>query len=319
MGESESVHREASREGLVVRIEPRVWTVEVDGRDVPCSLRPRLFDDLGDERSPVAVGDRVRVALEGARGTIDERLPRRNRFARPTPSDPRYVQVTAANIDLLVIVVATKDPPLREGLIDRFLVAAERNDMDAMIVVNKCDEGARDEIAARLAIYGTMGYAVLYTSAAKADGIAGLEDALKDRTSLFTGHSGVGKSSLLNAIDSRLTLRTGTVAKHGRGRHTTTSVSLVKLPKGGHVVDSPGIRGFGLFGIPKSELALLMPDIRPFATGCHFPDCSHDHEPRCSVRIAATEGRITAARYDSYRRMLKTLDGAAPDDDFSDS
>lgn len=299
-------------EGVIVRVEPRVWWVATESGDVPCSLRQTLFEIETDEKNPVAVGDRVRVTLEGGRGIIEERLPRRNRLARPTPSDPRIIQVTAANVDQLVIVVATKDPPLREGLIDRFLVVAERNDMDGVIVVNKIDRGDREEVETRLAPYRAMGYPVLFASARDGAGIAELEAQLSGKTSLFVGHSGVGKSSLLNAIDPNLKLRTGDVAKHGRGRHTTTSVSLWKLPKGGFVVDSPGIRGFGISGIPPGELAILMPDLRPHAVDCHFPDCTHAHEPKCGVRSAVESGAIRRERYESYLRILRSLDG---DDD----
>jgi ribosome biogenesis GTPase / thiamine phosphate phosphatase len=287
-------------EGILIRIEPRVWWVATPERDVPCSLKPKLFETLTDEKNPVAVGDRVLVALEGERGTIEERLPRRNRLARPTPSDPRVIQVTAANIDLLV---------------DRFLVAAERNAMDAAIVVNKCDRGDRGEIEERLALYREMGYPLLFTSAVTREGIAELEALLANRTSLFVGHSGVGKSSLLNAIDPNLKLRTGVVAKHGRGRHTTTSVSLWRLPKGGFVVDSPGIRGFGIAGIPRGELAILMPDLRPHAVDCRYPDCSHAHEPDCGVRRALEAGLVRPERYESYLRILESLDGARDDDE----
>jgi ribosome biogenesis GTPase len=301
-------------EGILIRIDPRVWWVALPDRDVPCSLKPKLFETVTDEKNPVAVGDRVLVALEGERGTIEERLPRRNRLARPTPGDPRVIQVTAANIDLLVNVVATKDPPLREGLIDRFLVSAERNAMDAAIVVNKCDRVDRETVEVRLAPYRAMGYPLVFTSALTRAGIEELESLLANRTSLLVGHSGVGKSSLLNAIDPNLKLRTGDVARHGRGRHTTTSVSLWRLPKGGFVVDSPGIRGFGISGIPRGELAILMPDLRPHAVDCRYPDCSHAHEPDCGVRKAVEAGLIRADRYESYLRILASLDGAGDDE-----
>lgn len=303
------------QEGLVTRIEARLWTVEVDGREVACTLKPALFEKGAAARHPVAVGDRVRVRLAGGQGVIEELLPRRNRLARPSARGRESMQVTAANVDVLVIVSATKDPPLRTGLIDRFLVAAARQDMEPLIVVNKCDAGEPADVAHRLAPYPELGCAVIRTSALTGAGVDELAARLAGKTALFVGHSGVGKSSLLNRLAPGLTLRTGEVAKHGRGRHTTTRVSLFRLANGGHVVDTPGIRGFGLTDVPAAELAILMPDLRPFAAHCRYPDCTHDHEPRCAVRQAVEEGSIARERYASYIRMLKGIRGEDEEDE----
>ncbi|MBI4882292.1 MAG: ribosome small subunit-dependent GTPase A [Planctomycetes bacterium] len=307
------------REGLLIRVEPRAWTVEVDGVDVPCSLKPRLFERKTNERNPVAVGDRVLVRLEEGRGVIEEVLPRRNRLARPAASDPAAVQVTAANVDLLVIVVATQDPPPRLGLIDRCLVAAERQGMEALIVVNKVDRGRPEEVRARLARYPRMGYPVVFTSALTGSGVEEFGRLLAARTSLLVGHSGAGKTSLMNRLDPGLELKTGRLAKHGRGRHTTTSVSLWRLPNGGHVVDTPGVRGFGLVDVPAAELAILMPDLRPFTGKCRFPDCTHDHEPNCGVLAALARGEIDEERYASYLRMLHGVLGDEVEGEGGDS
>jgi ribosome biogenesis GTPase len=255
------------------------------------------------------------VRIEGDRGTIEEVLPRRNGLGRPTKNDPDVVQITAANVDQLVVVVATLEPPLRTGLIDRYQVAAERQGMDLLLVVNKCDRGGRDEAEARVRVYADMSYPVLFTSAKTGEGVAALAERLRDKTSLLVGHSGVGKSSLVNAIEPGLGLRVGDVARHGRGRHTTTSVALWRLSGGGYLVDSPGVRGFGLFDVPPAELALLMPDLRPFATGCKYPDCTHDHEPICGVRAAVERGDVRRERYDSYVRMLKGILGEEDQDE----
>ncbi len=307
------------REGLLVRVEPRSWTVEVDGVDVPCSLKPRLFARKTNERNPVAVGDRVLVRLEEGRGVIEEVLPRRNRVARPAAADPATLQVTAANIDLLVIVVATQDPPPRLGLIDRCLVAAERQGMEALIVVNKSDCGRPEEVRERLARYPRMGYPVVFTSALTGSGVEEFGRLLAGRTSLLVGHSGAGKTSLLNRLDPGLERKTGALAKHGRGRHTTTSVSLWRLSNGGHVVDTPGVRAFGLSDVPAAELAILMPDLRPFTGTCRFPDCTHDHEPGCGVRSALDRGAIDAERYASYLRMLHGILGEEEDGEGDES
>jgi len=297
------------KQGLVIRIEARVWTVEVDGQPVPCSLKPKLFDVQTRRKTPVAVGDRVLLSIEGERGQIEEVLPRRNQLARPSPGDPRVLKVTAANIDRLVIVASARNPPLRPGLIDRFLVTAERQDMHPLVVINKCDRVEPGSLLEELAVYPRMGYALLFTSARTGEGLEALAFELKDRTSLLVGHSGVGKTSLMNRLDPELKLRTGDVARHGRGRHTTTSVALWRLPGGGHVVDTPGLRGFGLLDVPPAELAILMPDLRPFTEHCKYPDCTHDHEPACAVRAAVSQGAISEQRYASYVRMLRDLSG----------
>ncbi len=298
-----------SIEGLVVRIEARTWTVEIAGRELPCSLKPTLFQVKSRVKNPVAVGDRVTVQVEGDRGTIDRVLPRKNILLRPTAHDQRILQSTAANVDVLVVVAATKDPPLRVGLIDRFLIAAESRGMDALLVVNKCDEGDDAAVAEAVLVYREMGYPVMLTSARTGQGVLELAAVLAAKTALFVGHSGVGKSSLMNALLPGLAQKTGTVAKHGRGRHTTSHVSLHRLENGGHLVDSPGLREFGLIDVPRAELAILMPDLRPFTTECKYPDCTHAHEPHCGVKRAVESGAVRRARYDSYLRMLETLGG----------
>lgn len=301
--------------GLVIRIEPRAWTVLVGEEEVPCSLRPRLFENLGDLKNPVAVGDQVKLVRESDRGAICEVLPRKNQLARKSPKDRGKLQVTAANIDQVVSVNAAKNPPFRRGLVDRFQVASERQGMDLIIVVNKCDKGPPKKLSRELEVYQRAGYTVLFTSAKTGEGVPALADCLKDRTSVLVGHSGVGKSSLLNVIDPELGLRTGIVAKHGRGRHTTTSVSLWRLQNGGRLVDSPGIRGFGLSDIPAAELAILMPDLRPFTSGCRYPDCTHEHEPDCKVLDALARDEIDGGRYRSYIRMLHDIQGVVEEED----
>lgn len=302
------------REGICVRIEPRSWVVDLGDREVKCSLRPRLFEERPREKNPVAVGDRVVVRDEGERGVILRVLPRRNELSRPLPREHGRIQVTAANVDQVVSVSAAKNPPLRAGLIDRFQVAAEHRGMQFSIVVNKCDRGPSDRLRERMAVYERLGYPVVFTSAKTSFGVERLATLLKDRTSVLIGHSGVGKSSLLNALDPARERRTGAVARHGRGRHTTTSVSLWRLPLGGYVVDTPGIRGFGLEGIAPAELALLMPDLRAYRDGCRYPDCTHDHEPDCEVRAAVERGDVASERYASYRRMLMDILGVETSD-----
>lgn len=303
-------------EGIVLRVEPKVVMVHADGRRLRCSVRPRVYEENDPRyRNAVAVGDRVEATVEGGdQGVIERVLPRRNALVRPIPSDHGRLQVTAANVDQLVIVCATKDPPLRTGLVDRYLVAAAKQDMDPLLVVNKCDKGRPAVLREKLSVYERLGVPILFTSAKTGEGVEDLERALRGKTNLFVGHSGVGKSSLLNRIDPSLRLRVGAVARHGRGRHTTTRAELFALPSGGYVVDTPGIRGFGLADVDPPELSRLMPDLARYATRCRYPDCTHDHEPDCAVREAVERGDIEPARYESYLRMLHSLGGEEEDE-----
>src|SRR5262245_16681656 len=217
------------REGRVLRLDAKRCFVDIQGECLACSIRGRFFEGERAEHSPVVVGDRVLVEVQGEEGTIEEVLPRTSRFAKPAGRDGRE-QIIAANVDLLVIVVSLQSPPLKPGVIDRFLVIAEREDISPLIVVNKIDLGdtARaSEVAAR---YRKLGYEVLLTSTVTGVGVDELRSRLAHHTSLIVGHSGVGKSSLLNQVDPRLNLRVAEVdSKHGKGRHTTSNVRLVGL------------------------------------------------------------------------------------------
>ncbi len=301
--------------GVVTSVGSRSCEVFVEGRGaVRCTLRGTLWDPEGDETRPVAVGDRVTVLLQGAEGcdgVIESVAERTNRIARPQAGRRRElgrVQVIAANIDRLVVVTAAADPPFREGLVDRFLVAAARQDITPLLVINKADlaPAAGVDIAAIAITYRSFGVDVLATSCVTGEGIAALASAMGAGVSLLVGHSGTGKSSLLNAVSPGLAEVTGAVAGyHGRGRHTTTRVSLLPLARGGFVVDSPGIREFGLEAIAPGDLARLYPGFGPLPDACRFSDCRHSAEPGCAVRAAVASGALPAARHEAYLRLLE--------------
>ena len=296
--------------GLVLRARSGFYTVLTDDGDlVEARLRGRVKRER--QSSDLAViGDRVELErLPDGTGAIVGVEPRRSRFSRrqPGPRGSWREDVIVANPDLVAVVFACDRPPPNPRLIDRFLVVAEYSEVAAIVVANKVDlvgeEAARD----RFGPYERIGYDVVYAAAKSRVGVDDLRERLAGRLSIVTGPSGVGKSTLLNAMQPGLRLVTGEVsaAEEGKGKHTTTHAELLPLAgaDGGYVADTPGIRELGLWEIPRSELAWCFPEMRPFLGGCAFNDCSHLHEPRCAVRRAADAGDVSDARYDSYRRL----------------
>ncbi|MEZ5966458.1 MAG: ribosome small subunit-dependent GTPase A [Planctomycetota bacterium] len=258
----------------------------------------------------LAVGDVVAYATTDGPARIEARLPRRTWLARPDPGNVHRELVLAANVDLGVIVVAAKDPPLRPGLIDRMLLALARGGVAAVVCVNKIDLLATDErteLTRTLAAYVDLGAAVVTCAAKDGEGIEILRRSLAGKTCVFVGHSGVGKSSLLNALDPGGTRAVGAVrAYDGRGRHTTTSSSLRQLGDGTRVIDTPGVRSFGLDAVDPVELRASFAEFDAFLGRCRFRDCLHWHEPDCAVREAAADGDLPPLRYASYLRILES-------------
>jgi ribosome biogenesis GTPase len=209
-----------------------------------------------------------------------------------------------ANLDQLVLVIAVKkpDPSLRK--LDRFLAVAERNDLQTIICINKIDLADLEKVKEKFQVYTDIGYHVIYTSAKEYVGIEELKACLHDKISVFAGSSGVGKSSLLNAIQPGLGLKVNQVSEAtGKGLHTTRYAELIPLAEGGYVADTPGIRGLALFDMEPGELDAYFREIAPLVSECQFSDCTHQHEPKCAVRAAVKDGRISPQRYDSYLRL----------------
>jgi ribosome biogenesis GTPase len=300
----------AALHGLILRAQSGFYTVRTDeGRDVACRLRGRVKKDR-QATDLAVIGDRVRISLlpDGS-GMIEEIDERRSRFSRrqPGPRGSWKEDMLVANVDQVVVVFACADPMPHLRMLDRFLVVAEHNDVPAVVVANKVDLVGLDRARATFGLYEGIGYAVHYVSAREGSGIEELADRLAGQTSVVTGPSGVGKSTLLNAVQPGLRLATGEVSEMlHKGRHTTTSAELHALatPGGGYVADTPGLRELGLWQIPSEELPWCFPEFVPHLGGCAFNDCSHLHEPRCAVRAAVEAGSIPAARYDSYGRLL---------------
>jgi ribosome biogenesis GTPase / thiamine phosphate phosphatase len=279
--------------GLVVESGPGICMVLTGREAIRCK-----------SDSFPAVGDRVSFSRERQR--IMQILPRSSALSRPDPHNPRIERVIAANIDVVVNVVSVKMPPLHPGLIDRYLIAIENSGADPLICVNKAD--LIDDHAAieqQLSPYRELGVDIVLCSAATGHGLAELTARLAGRTCVFTGHSGVGKSSLLNALAPGLDIATGAVSEvHEKGRHTTAGSKLYRLPGGGVIIDTAGIREFGLWRVTPDQVRGYFHDFDAVANRCAFSDCSHTHEPNCAVIPAVEAGTISRARYESYRRIL---------------
>ena len=298
-----------SQQGLVVEVSTGLCRVEVQDETVLCTVRGTLSAAESGFTNVVAVGDEVMVTLDGSgRGVVDTVLPRRSALTRPDVFYSHLQQVIVANVEQLLAVVSWREPVFWPELLDRYIIAAERHSLQPMICLNKVDlADDRRECEATLAPYVRLGYRTVLASAFTGEGVAELRALLHGRTTILAGRSGVGKSSLLSAVQPGLNLRIAEVSdRHHEGRHTTTQVNLLKLEMGGQVVDTPGIREFGLSGLHRRGLVRFYPEIATIS-GCRYADCSHIHEPGCAVRLAVREGRLSAVRYDSYSKIRRSL------------
>jgi len=270
--------------------------------------RLRLTGTNARRAASLAVGDQVR--FDPARGALLEVLPRRTQLARLRSFGKPRPQVIAANADRLAIVASVASPPFRSGAVDRFLLAAHAGGLEAILVVNKIDLLASAELPEEIRAYEGI-LPLVAVSATTGAGLPALRAALAHGTTVLAGHSGVGKSSLLNALEPELRLETGEVsAKWDRGRHTTARSVYLRLTGGAVVIDTPGVREIGTGPVDPDLLGLVYPDIALLAADCRFRDCRHRAEPGCAVRAAVEDGRLRAARLASYARLVEELDAA---------
>jgi len=290
----------------------KIWT---------CAIAGRLLRGRQVQVRVAVIGDRVRFKEEpssqGLHGVIQEILPRDNQISRPAPSGGRrqyQEQVVIANLDRLWIIASLADPALNLIFVDRILAAASHQGVDCGLVLNKVDLKKAADPAPVRALYGSLGYPVQLCSALEGQGIEELRKALSRGIGAFVGLSGVGKSSLIAALEPGLKLRTSRVAEKSRqGRHTTSTSRLFPLSCGGYLADTPGMREFGLWGMARLDLAACFVEFRTHEEGCRFRDCLHDHEPDCAVRAAVERGEVDAGRYRSYLGLLEKLPASLGD------
>lgn len=287
-----------------------------DGTTFNARIKGRFKIDGITSTNPVAVGDQVEIGMENeAEGSvvITGILQRTNYITRQSPHNKKQHHIVAANLDQSLLFATLKDPKTSQGFIDRFLIASEAYHVRAIIVFNKSDLLGDKEISAFEEIkrvYESIGYIVLAMSVVNNTGVEDVKDLLKDKNTLLTGHSGVGKSSFINVIFPDLGLKTQDVSGwSGKGLHTTTFAEMFDLPFGGKIIDTPGLREFGLMDISRQELSHFFPEMRAMINECRFNNCMHIEEPGCAVKPAVDEGRIAMSRYISYRNIFESLSG----------
>ncbi|CAN5351925.1 ribosome small subunit-dependent GTPase A [soil metagenome] len=290
-----------------------VWHARTDdGEVVPVSLSGRVKNA---STFKLAVGDNVAIQEDSRGGSwrIAEILPRRSQLTRREPGAGYGERVLAANVDQVVVVMAAIKPEPHLRMLDRFLAIAEANELLPRVVINKIDLVDEEDTFHRFADYRHAGYTVHLTSVKAGTGLTELRQAMDGFVSVYTGPSGVGKSSLLNTMYPGLNLRVGEISESvQKGRHTTVGGLLHPLPgrAGGYVVDTPGLREVGLWGLPPSELPACFPEFRAYLHECRFADCTHIAEPGCAVRVAVDSGTISRVRYDSYAKLRAELEEA---------
>ena len=280
----------------------------------PAVLRGKVRLSRSDATNPVAVGDRVRYELDGAAteenpAVIKEILPRDNYLIRRSTNLSRQSHLIAANLDQAVIVVSLYFPEIKLPFLDRILVTCEVYKVPAVIVLSKVDlyrDQVPEQVEVFRRIYEGAGYPVIETSTLTGEGVEALRERCRGRVNLFSGESGVGKSSLIKALDPALNPKVGQISEaHLQGKHTTSLYEMYRLGSGGYVIDTPGLRGFGLVDLEKEEISKYFPEMLRVMDDCRFVPCTHTHEPGCAVKAAVDDGRISADRYNSYLGMLE--------------
>lgn len=285
-----------------------------DGRHYECRIKGKFRTKGIRTTNPIAVGDRIEFELEPDQesAVISALEPRRNYIIRKSINLSKQAQILGANLDQAILVVTLASPPTSLGFIDRFLVTAEAYSVPAALVFNKLDlfsEEGLEILEEYVSIYSELGYPCYEVSALEGTNIDQLRDLLRDKVTLVSGHSGVGKSSLINAIAPGSQLRTGSISDWSdKGKHTTTFAEMLPLPFGGYLIDTPGIRELGIVDIEQAELSHFFPEMRALLNACRFHNCRHVNEPGCAVLDALEAGDIQPSRYESYLSIYQNED-----------
>ncbi|MBE6207085.1 MAG: ribosome small subunit-dependent GTPase A [Rikenellaceae bacterium] len=292
--------------GLVLRATGSWYEVMSEGERYQCRIRGKLRLKGVRSTNPVVVGDTVRCLKdESGSHVIIDIEPRRNYVIRRASNLSRESHIIAANIDQALLLVTLRQPETALEFVDRFLVTCEAYKIPVVILLAKIDLQDEEEVAFFRSIYEPIGYRVVEVSSTTGEGVAEVHDMLVGRTTLLSGNSGVGKSTLVQQIDPTLDIRTAEISdNHQKGRHTTTFSTMYPLAEGGALIDTPGIKGFGLLDIEEEELWHYFPEMMHYGRACRFYNCTHTHEPGCAVMAALEEGEISELRYESYLKMM---------------
>lgn len=297
-------------QGLVVKNTGNIYSVKTDGGVVECRIKGNFRLKDIKSTNPVAVGDYVKISMrEDNTAYISDILPRRNYIVRKASNLSKQSHILAANVDVCLLVVTVNYPATSTTFIDRFLASAEAYRVPVVLVFNKADLYSEAELASMeslIALYESIGYRCLRTVATDGRGIEELKEIVKGRVSLLAGNSGVGKSSLVNAVSPETAARIGEISKiHNKGMHTTTYSEMFELMPGSYLVDTPGVKGFGTYDMEIEEIADYFIEIFECSKGCRFGNCTHIHEPGCAVVAAVERGDIALSRYSSYLSMIE--------------
>ena len=297
--------------GVVIKSTGSWYIVKTDESTVECRIRGKFRIDNIKSTNPVTVGDIVDFNMEedSGNGVITNIHDRKNYIIRKSVKLSKQTHIIAANIDQVFLLVTLQDPPTFTSFIDRFLATAEAYSIPAIIIFNKIDLYTKELLEQKRQlekIYRSIGYECLDVSATEQINIDKLKIMMTNRVSMFSGHSGVGKSTLINAIHPELDLKTAEIsAQHKQGQHTTTFAEMFELPFGGYIIDTPGIKGFGVVDFEKEEVGDFFPEIFAIKHNCKFSNCLHINEPSCAVKDAVESGEIAESRYVSYLQLLE--------------
>lgn len=290
--------------GRVTKSTGSWYSVLYEKNIYECKIRGKFRIEGIRTTNPIAVGDKVRFNISGDVPMIDEILPRTNYIVRKATKLSSKSHIIASNIDQAILVVTPRNPDTPIAFIDRFLVSANAYNVPVVIVFNKADtftEEDQDWVAELMATYSEINYQVIHTSATQNIGIKNIIEILKDKISVVSGNSGVGKSSLIKAIDENLHVKIQEISDiHKQGKHTTSFAQMYELKTGGYIIDTPGIRAFGLIDLDKNEIWHYFPEMLEIGQNCRFTNCTHTHEPGCKVIEAVENGDIALSRYESY-------------------